>query len=182
MRIEHASRQTALRRQEVQQRRRSSGGNLFFDGPRQRQECFSDGGRVGEGDKLDVIRVLAESQPSFESISTASEIDGLAVAREVFGGEDAECVIGAGHAIDVDDDRFALFRPGEFLRDDVGEAVGYEQFRRAVDVIVEFFASVDAHMQEIPESFDLTTGKIHCRHKKIYRINIRSKGAEIRTD
>jgi len=53
-----------------------------------------------------------------------------------------------------------------------------------IDIFSErgFFASVDEHMQEIPESFDLTTGKIHCRHKKIYRINIRFKGAEIRTD
>jgi len=53
-----------------------------------------------------------------------------------------------------------------------------------IDIFSErgFFASVDEHLLEIPESFDLTTGKIHCRHKKTYRINIRFKGAEIRTD
>jgi len=51
-----------------------------------------------------------------------------------------------------------------------------------IDIFSErgFFASVDEHLLEIPENFDLTTGKIHCRHKKIYRINIRFKGSEIR--
>jgi len=51
-----------------------------------------------------------------------------------------------------------------------------------IDIFSErgFFASVDVHLLEIPENFDLTTGKIYCRHKKIYRINIRFKGSEIR--
>lgn len=51
-----------------------------------------------------------------------------------------------------------------------------------IDIFSErgFFASVDEHLLEIPENFDMTTGKIHCRHKKIYRINIRFKGSEIR--
>jgi adenylate kinase len=51
-----------------------------------------------------------------------------------------------------------------------------------IDIFSErgFFASVDVHLLEIPENFDVTTGKIHCRHKKIYRINIRFKGSEIR--
>lgn len=51
-----------------------------------------------------------------------------------------------------------------------------------IDIFSErgFFASVDEHMLEVPENFDVTTGKIHCRHKKIYRINISFKGSEIR--
>jgi len=51
-----------------------------------------------------------------------------------------------------------------------------------IDIFSErgFFASVDEHLLEIPENFDMTTGKIHCRHKKIYRIMIRFKGSEIR--
>lgn len=51
-----------------------------------------------------------------------------------------------------------------------------------IDIFSErgFFASVDVHLLEIPENFDMTTGKIHCRHKKIYRINVRFKGSEIR--
>lgn len=51
-----------------------------------------------------------------------------------------------------------------------------------IDIFSErgFFASVDVHLLEVPENFDVTTGKIHCRHKKIYRITIRFKGSEIR--
>lgn len=51
-----------------------------------------------------------------------------------------------------------------------------------IDIFSErgFYASVDVHMQEVPENFDMTTGKIICRHKKIYRIMIRFKGSEIR--
>jgi adenylate kinase len=51
-----------------------------------------------------------------------------------------------------------------------------------IDIFSErgFFASVDVHLLEVPENFDMTTGKIHCRHKKIYRINIRFTGSEIR--
>lgn len=51
-----------------------------------------------------------------------------------------------------------------------------------IDIFSErgFFASVDEHLLEIPEHFDMTTGKIHCRHKKFYRINIHFKGSEIR--
>lgn len=51
-----------------------------------------------------------------------------------------------------------------------------------IDIFSErgFFASVDVHLLEVPEHFDMTTGKIHCRHKKIYRINIRFTGSSIR--
>lgn len=51
-----------------------------------------------------------------------------------------------------------------------------------IDIFSErgFFASVDEHLLEVPENFDVTTGKIHCRHKKVYRININFKGSEIR--
>ena len=51
-----------------------------------------------------------------------------------------------------------------------------------IDILSErgFSASVDVHLLEIPENFDLTTGKIYCRHKKSYRISIHFKGSEIR--
>lgn len=51
-----------------------------------------------------------------------------------------------------------------------------------IDIFSErgFFASVDEHLLEVPEHFDVTTGKIYCRHKKVYRITIRFKGSEIR--
>lgn len=51
-----------------------------------------------------------------------------------------------------------------------------------IDILSErgFSASVDVHLLEVPENFDLTTGKIHCRHKKSYRISIHFKGSEIR--
>ncbi|MBT8037687.1 MAG: nucleoside monophosphate kinase [Verrucomicrobiae bacterium] len=51
-----------------------------------------------------------------------------------------------------------------------------------IDVFSErgFFASVDIHRKEIPSRFDLKTGKIECREKKVFRIMIRFKGSEIR--
>lgn len=51
-----------------------------------------------------------------------------------------------------------------------------------IDVFSErgFHAVVDVHRIEIPECFDLATGKITCRVKKVYRTIIRFKGSEIR--
>lgn len=51
-----------------------------------------------------------------------------------------------------------------------------------IDVFSErgFHAVVDLHRIEIPETVDLTTGKITCRTKKVFRINIRFEGSEIR--
>lgn len=51
-----------------------------------------------------------------------------------------------------------------------------------IDVFSErgFHAVVDLHRIEIPEKFDLTTGLIKCRVKKVYRIQIRFQGSEIR--
>jgi adenylate kinase len=51
-----------------------------------------------------------------------------------------------------------------------------------IDVFSErgYHAVVDIHRQEVPESFDLKTGKIHSRTKKVYRIQIRFAGSEIR--
>jgi len=51
-----------------------------------------------------------------------------------------------------------------------------------IDVFSErgYHAAVDIHRIEIPESFDLQTGKIACRIKKVYRIEIRFQGSEIR--
>jgi len=39
---------------------------------------------------------------------------------------------------------------------------------------------VDLHKIEIPERFDLDTGAITTRTKKVWRIQIRFKGSEIR--
>ncbi len=51
-----------------------------------------------------------------------------------------------------------------------------------IDVFSErgYHAAVDLHRIEIPESFDLKTGHIKCRIKKVYRIQIRFSGSEIR--
>ena len=51
-----------------------------------------------------------------------------------------------------------------------------------IDVFSErgYHAVVDLHRIEIPEKFDTTTGRITCRFKKVYRIQIRFKGSEIR--
>jgi len=43
-----------------------------------------------------------------------------------------------------------------------------------------FHASVDVHRLEIPDRFDLKTGKVHCRQKKVFRFTIRFKGSQIR--
>ncbi|HZZ56904.1 MAG TPA: nucleoside monophosphate kinase [Opitutaceae bacterium] len=51
-----------------------------------------------------------------------------------------------------------------------------------IDVFSErgYHAAVDLHRIEVPESFDLQTGQIRCRMKKVYRIQIRFQGSEIR--
>ena len=51
-----------------------------------------------------------------------------------------------------------------------------------IDVFSErgFHAVVDLHRIEVPEKFDLTTGQITCRVKKVFRIQIRFQGSEIR--
>ncbi|MDA1166179.1 MAG: nucleoside monophosphate kinase [Planctomycetota bacterium] len=51
-----------------------------------------------------------------------------------------------------------------------------------IDVFSErgFHAVVDKHIREVPETVDLTTGKIHTRAKIIYRIQIHFKPSEIR--
>ncbi|HEX7652816.1 MAG TPA: nucleoside monophosphate kinase [Verrucomicrobiae bacterium] len=51
-----------------------------------------------------------------------------------------------------------------------------------IDVFSErgYHAGVDIHRIEIPDTIDLTTGKILCRTKKVYRIEIRFQGSEIR--
>lgn len=51
-----------------------------------------------------------------------------------------------------------------------------------IDIFSErgYHAAVDVHRIEIPESFDLTTGRIHCRVKKVYRTTIRFKGSQLR--
>jgi adenylate kinase len=51
-----------------------------------------------------------------------------------------------------------------------------------IDVFSErgYHAVVDIHKIEIPERMDLATGTIHCRMKKVFRIQIRFQGSEIR--
>ncbi len=51
-----------------------------------------------------------------------------------------------------------------------------------IDVFSErgYHAGVDIHRIEIPEHVDLATGKLTCRTKKVYRIEIRFQGSEIR--
>lgn len=51
-----------------------------------------------------------------------------------------------------------------------------------IDIFSErgYHASVDLHKIEIPEEFDLRTGQIRCRMKKVWRIQIRFRGSEIR--
>jgi adenylate kinase len=51
-----------------------------------------------------------------------------------------------------------------------------------IDVFSErgFHAVVDLHKIELPEKFDLVTGQITCRMKRVYRIQIRFQGSEIR--
>jgi len=51
-----------------------------------------------------------------------------------------------------------------------------------IDVFSErgYHAAVDIHRIEIPDRFDLGTGKITCRVKKVFRIEIHFQGSEIR--
>ena len=51
-----------------------------------------------------------------------------------------------------------------------------------IDVFSErgYHAAVDIHRIEIPDHVDLATGKVICRVKKVFRIEIRFQGSEIR--
>ncbi len=51
-----------------------------------------------------------------------------------------------------------------------------------IDVFSErgYHAVVDLHRIEVPETFDLKTGNITCRTKKVFRLSIRFEGSEIR--
>ena len=51
-----------------------------------------------------------------------------------------------------------------------------------IDVFSErgYHAVVDIHRIEVPEHVDLATGQIRCRTQKVYRIQIRFQGSEIR--
>lgn len=51
-----------------------------------------------------------------------------------------------------------------------------------IDVFSErgFHATVDLHRVEIPDQMDIATGKITCRIKKVYRVQVRFRGSEIR--
>ena len=51
-----------------------------------------------------------------------------------------------------------------------------------IDIFSErgYHAMVDVHRIEVPEKVDLATGEVKCRLKKVYRIQIRFTGSEIR--
>ncbi len=51
-----------------------------------------------------------------------------------------------------------------------------------IDILSErgFRASVDLHRIEVPDHFDLQTGQILCRFKKVYRIHVHFEGSDIR--
>lgn len=51
-----------------------------------------------------------------------------------------------------------------------------------IDIFSErgFHALVDIHRIEVPERIDVTTGQVTCRVKKVFRIQIRFHGSEIR--
>ena len=51
-----------------------------------------------------------------------------------------------------------------------------------IDVFSErgYHAVVDIHRVDVPEHFDVATGAIRCSTKKVYRIQIRFQGSEIR--
>ena len=51
-----------------------------------------------------------------------------------------------------------------------------------IDVFSErgYHAGVDIHRIEIPDHIELATGKLTCRTKKVFRIEIRFQGSEIR--
>lgn len=51
-----------------------------------------------------------------------------------------------------------------------------------IDVFSErgYRAVVDIHRIEVPETFNLQTGRITCRVKRVYRIQVRFQGSEIR--
>jgi adenylate kinase len=51
-----------------------------------------------------------------------------------------------------------------------------------IDIFSErgYHAAVDVHRIDIPEHVDLATGAVKCRSKKVYRIQIRFTGSEIR--
>ena len=57
---------------------------------------------------------------------------------------------------------------------------------RALAMLIDIFsergyhAAVDLHRIEVPEHVDLATGVVRCRTKKVYRIQIRFTGSEIR--
>ena len=56
----------------------------------------------------------------------------------------------------------------------------------AIPMLIDLFsergyhASVDKHIQEVPERVDLATGEIKCRAKAVYRIQIRFEASKIR--
>src|SRR5882757_3024394 len=56
-----------------------------------------------------------------------------------------------------------------------------EALAMLIDIFSErgFHATVDLHRIEIPERFDLQTGEIHCRQKRVFRFRIRFKGSQI---
>jgi len=57
-----------------------------------------------------------------------------------------------------------------------------EALAMLIDIFSErgYHATADLHLIEIPDRFDLQTGQIQCRKKKVFRFRIIFKGSEIR--
>ena len=79
-----------------------------------------------------------------------------------------------------------VFRHAISGRADINSEDALFQDPNALAMLIDIFsergyhATVDLHRVEIPDRFDLQTGEIHCRVKKVYRFRIRFKGSQIR--
>jgi adenylate kinase len=69
---------------------------------------------------------------------------------------------------------------------DINTEEGLFEDPLALAILIDIFsergyqATVDLHRVEVPDRFDLQTGEITCRLKKIYRFHVRFKGSRIR--
>ncbi|MEK0447320.1 MAG: hypothetical protein RLZZ399_2641 [Verrucomicrobiota bacterium] len=69
---------------------------------------------------------------------------------------------------------------------DINTEEGLFEDPLALAILIDIFsergyqATVDLHRVEVPDRFDLQTGEITCRLKKVYRFHVRFKGSRIR--
>ena len=57
-----------------------------------------------------------------------------------------------------------------------------KNLRMAIDVLTErgYHVTVDIHKSELPDRFDLKTGKITCRTQRVFRFHVHFQAPEIR--